>query len=114
MRRLVVGKNDLLTWCRNSGEWGQRLIDEWVGLDENNNIIEMNEISKGNPRKKVLWQCMANNQHKWLATANDRTNANPQKRTGCPFCAGKRVDDNNSLLSWCKEHGEYGRRLYTE
>ena len=39
MGRLVVGENDLKTWCENNGELGKRLIEEWVGLDENGNQV---------------------------------------------------------------------------
>ena len=90
MGKLIVGENDLLTWCQNNGEWGQQLINEWVGLDGEGNNIEMTEVSKGNPRKKLLWRCNKNSKHKWLATANDRTHANKNKRTGCPYCKGKK------------------------
>ena len=30
------GINDLYTWCLNNGEWGQQLLQEWTGFDENN------------------------------------------------------------------------------
>ena len=44
--------------------------------------------SKSN--KKVWWQCKKG--HEWEAAIYDRTNG-----TGCPYCAGKKVCDANSL-----------------
>ena len=45
MGKLIVGENDLLTWCLENGDWGQQLMREWVGLDELNNPIRMDEVT---------------------------------------------------------------------
>ncbi|MCA4157722.1 zinc-ribbon domain-containing protein [Priestia megaterium] len=43
--------------------------------------------------KKVWWQC--NQGHEWQAMIVSRTN----RRQGCPFCAGVKVDNSNSLAT---------------
>ncbi len=37
---VIQGENDLYTWCLFNGEYGQQLIREWVGIDEDNQIIQ--------------------------------------------------------------------------
>lgn len=37
---LVSPENSLKTWCLNNGAWGQRLLREWTGLDENNQPLQ--------------------------------------------------------------------------
>lgn len=107
MNKLVVGENDLLTWCQNNGEWGQQLIDEWIGLDENGNSIEMNEITRGNG-KKVRWKCREG--HEWVTRIRTRTS----DRSICPFCSGRKASESNNLLNWCKDNGEWGQKLMDE
>ena len=46
--------------------------------------------------KKFWWKCPRGPDHEWSATVNDRTSTH---KTGCPFCAGKRVSITNSLES---------------
>ena len=44
--------------------------------------------------KKFWWKCDKAPDHEWEAAVKDRT-----KFTGCPFCAGQRVSQTNSLAS---------------
>lgn len=76
------GVNDLYTWCKNNGDFGKRMIEEWVGLDEHGNDIEISNVAFGS-HKKVLWKC--NKEHIWVAKVLHRTNM----RSCCPYCCNK-------------------------
>lgn len=104
---LVSNKNSLSAWCQTNGEWGQQIIQEWTGLDENNNPININEVAYGS-NKKVQWKCKEG--HTWSATIFSRTNC----KAGCSYCAGKKVSNKNSLLAWCQANREYGKKLLSE
>lgn len=84
MAKLIVGENDLLTWCKNNGEWGQKLIDEWFGQYEDGTPVAMDEISYGS-KKKVKWKCIDG--HIWDATCKDRT----LQKYGCLICSGHKI-----------------------
>ena len=43
--------------------------------------------------KKVWWRCKKN--HEWIAAINDRTTG----ASGCPYCSGRRVNEENNLLA---------------
>ena len=107
MARLQQGVNDLKTWCVQNGKYGQRILNEWVGIYEDNSPIDINNISFGS-NKKVQWKCKDN--HIWMDTIVHRTS----NKRGCPYCAGKRVSDKNSLLDWCQENSEFGQQLLQE
>lgn len=51
-RKLIVGTNDLLTWCKENGEQGQIIMSEW---DEEING-EMSSYKPGSDRV-VYWKC---------------------------------------------------------
>ena len=72
-RRVITGKNDLLTTH-------PYLIKEW---DFSKNIIKPNEISYGSS-KKVWWKC--NNGHSYDTTIQNRINGD-----NCPYCGNKRI-----------------------
>lgn len=107
MGRLQKGINDLKTWCEENGEWGQQLIQEWVGLDEFGNKISMEDITCKNARK-VQWRC--SNSHRWIARISNRT----YLKQGCPYCLGQRVSIKNSLKTWCQNNSKYGQQLLQE
>lgn len=104
---IVRKDNRLDIWCQENGELGQQLLQEWTGLDENNETIELNEVSFGS-NKKVQWKCKKG--HRWVARIANRTNRN----TGCPYCIGKKVTNKNSIKVWCQNNGEYGQLLLQE
>lgn len=52
IKKLEVGKNDLLTWCKEHGEQGQEIINEW---DEQKNG-SMSRYKPGSS-KRVYWNC---------------------------------------------------------
>lgn len=101
--------NSLKKWCENNSQCGQKLLDEWTGLDENGNHIEMNKVTYRSG-KKVYWKCKEG--HTWLAMIYCRTRK--EQPTNCPYCSGKKVSDENNLEAWCRNNGEYGQRLIDE
>lgn len=107
MGRLEKGVNDLHTWCLNNGEYGQQLMNEWVGLDENGIKVDMDSISRGS-NKKVKWKCSKG--HEWFADLSHRTN----NRRCCPYCSGNKVTKETSLQEWCKNNGAFGQQLINE
>ena len=104
---IVTTENNLKTWCSNNGEFGQQLIKEWAGLDENNQPISMDSVKKGS-NKKVKWKCLKG--HEWYARIKDRT----LRKHGCPYCSGNYVTEQNSLKTWCSSNGNLGQQLISE
>lgn len=102
--------SDLYTWCQNNGEFGQQLLSEWVGLDENSNIIDIHKIGSGSTMK-VKWHCPKCN-YEWIKRICDRT----YFKYGCKECSkNKRIKQGiNDLYTWCQNNGEYGKRLLSE
>lgn len=72
--KILVGFNDLKTWCIENNK--QHIIEEW---DYDKNDINILDVSKGS-NKKVNWICKHG--HTWTAIINDRAN----KDSGCPIC----------------------------
>lgn len=56
--------------------------------------LKPKEFSPGSG-KKVWWHCDKNDLHSYEARISHRTSAN----SGCPYCAGQKVDKTNSLAS---------------
>lgn len=79
--RTHIGKNDLLTWCNNNGEYGKQIIEEWTGLDECGKHIDIGSIACASS-SKVMWKCKQG--HIWAATIHHRTS---KYRTKCPKCS---------------------------
>ncbi len=117
MAKLEQGINDLYTWCINNGDWGKRLISEWVGLYEDNQPVSMDDISYGSA-KKVKWRC--DQGHTWSAVVSSRTGT----KTRCPYCSQERNSELtakcklkigiNDLYTWCRNNGEFGQQLIRE
>lgn len=54
--------------------------------------------------KRVVWWCCAEDpSHEWEASPLNRSRPGGGRTTGCPFCAGKRVTSETSLLGQCPE-----------
>lgn len=107
MGKTVLGVNDIQTWCKNHGEQGERILQEWTGKNENGYYININKVSYGS-HKKVFWECKDCG-YKWKTQVVYRTSGN-----NCPQCAGKVVYDKNSLVEWCNNHEEQGKRILQE
>ena len=67
------------------------LLKEW---SFEKNLISPHEISTGSNNKDIWWQCAKDKSHLWQTCPNER-----KRGRGCPFCAGRRIGDNNNLLS---------------
>lgn len=107
MGRLQKGVNDLESWCLNNGEFGKQLMKEWTGECEDGTHYRINEVAKGS-HKKFKWKCSKG--HEWLVKINARTSY----KTGCPYCSGNLVSNENSLRAWCSNNGEFGEQLMNE
>jgi DNA-directed RNA polymerase subunit RPC12/RpoP len=66
------------------------LLAQWDG--EKNAGIDPFALVPGSNRK-VWWKCRKD--HRWLATIASRA----RRESGCPYCAGKRVDSESCLAS---------------
>ncbi len=69
------------------------IAEEWH--DTLNNAITADEVAARGSHL-AWWQCMLNVDHVWEALVCNRTSKRP---TGCPYCAGKKVDESNSLAA---------------
>ena len=102
------GENDLYTWCTKHAEFGQQLINEFKGLDEEYNKISINDVTYGS-HKRLYWIC--NKGHIWMARVLDRT----KDKTKCPYCFSNHiVREENSLYKWCIDNGVLGQQLLDE
>lgn len=120
IERATSGSRKLVWWqCpeNKAHEWQQRIIHriraricsycvreekslarnypeiakEWHS--ELNGLLKPEDVA-ARGSKKVWWQCPTNKNHVYEASICNRTSP---RRTGCPFCAGKQVDESNSL-----------------
>lgn len=111
---------NLLDWCNANYDidnQGEHIIEQWTGLDENNNAIDITSIT-AKSGIKMLWKC--NNKHIWLARVIHRTSS----LSGCPFCSKISKSDKirksrlnvgvNDLKTWCNKNGDYGKKLENE
>ena len=111
--QLPTDANNLRKWCEDNGEWGQKLAAEWAEPD-----VNMKDVLYGSSMKKSLWRCSAGctvdgEPLTWESTVSNRTST---RRTGCPGCASthKVPTDQNNLLKWCQDNGEWGQKLIEE
>ena len=56
------------------------------------NPVSVEKVSFGST-KKVKWRCKKHPEHTWVASPNARTS----QGQGCPYCAGSKVSNLNSL-----------------
>ena len=74
-KRVLVGFNDLESWCRANGR--EDLLSEW---DYDENSITPKEVTFGSG-KAVWWKC--SKAHRWKTAINCRTTGS---KTQCPIC----------------------------
>src|SRR3989338_5821327 len=72
------------------------LLEEWDICK--NKHINIKKISRGS-NIKVSWICKNNNEHKWDAVVNNRTN----KKSMCPYCSGRNVTEKRTLYYLYKD-----------
>lgn len=104
---MTSGIDDLYTWCVQNGAYGNILLEEWTGIDEFGNIIQMSDIGKSS-RKKMIWKCSKG--HEWSASITQRT----YQKTKCRKCKRNLNRCKDTLSEWCLDNGAYGRQLISE
>ena len=67
------------------------LLKEW---DFKKNLILTPDSVTFGSDKKAWWICSKNKSHSWLASISHRVHGR-----NCPFCAGKKINDSNSLAT---------------
>jgi very-short-patch-repair endonuclease len=70
-------------------------------LDDNQDPgVDVEELSVGSTRQKIWLRCGQDSRHRWQITPNAAfTNLKRSTGMGCPYCAGKLVDESNSMLA---------------
>lgn len=113
----ILGKNDLLTWCKNNGDFGAKVIKAWVGLDENYNKIDISSVSYGS-KKKALLQCECGK-----IFCKEILKLTYSKNILCSKCTheskeNKRyntlLQSSKTLREWCDNNPVYGTRIKNE
>ena len=98
-------------WCDENGEYGEKLLEEWYDPDRT-----VEEVTRGSSTYKALWRCSAGctkdgEAFTWEATVSKSSRVRGRtgsRRHGCPGCSGRSPTDQNNLLKWCQDNGEYG------
>ena len=108
-KKIISGINDLYTWCLENGEYGERFIQEWTGITESGEIIDIHTTAPKSP-KKVLFKCTRDCTHEWYAKISSRNSF----MSGCPLCAKELGQKGLTLLDWCKNNGTFGKQLISE
>lgn len=80
----------VISYSRSIANTHPELSKSWH--DELNGQLTPEKLSAGSD-KKVWWKCSNSDLHDWEARVKDRVN----KKSGCPYCAGKKVCAENSL-----------------
>jgi hypothetical protein len=80
--KVTTDANNLLKWCEDNGEYGQKLVAEWAEPD-----VDMKDVTPKSNKKKLLWRCSAGctmdgEQFTWKSTVSNRTEGQ-----GCPGCS---------------------------
>lgn len=83
--------NNLLSWCKEHDIPGKLLIEEWTGVDEDGNRIDMTELLPGSSRR-VKWECKRH--HTWYSTVHDRT----RRLHMCPKCSNTGTSFTEQLI----------------
>lgn len=97
-KRLVVGENDLLTWCNDHGEYGQTLIKEW-DQEKNGNMQKY----KAGSDKVVQWNC---------SLCGESFAKNIRERVlGTIHGPCGRNKGKENLRNWHKQHFPYEKSL---
>lgn len=111
-------RTKLTEWCEQEGAFGEALLSEWTGINEDGQEVSLENVTKGS-HQRMLWSCNKCG-NKWIVDIHSRTGYH----TGCPFCSDRGRSKRtmkatthtglNDLLTWCNNHGEYGKHLLGE
>lgn len=115
--KLIQGKNDLLTWCKNNNEIGDSIINAWIGVDEYFNEISIDNISYGS-KTKVFLQCECGNiflkepikitYNRSVLCKDCVYQARENKKYSTLLKSGK------TLKEWCNNNSLYGKKIQSE
>lgn len=105
-KKILSGVNDLYTWCLEQGEYGRIFLQEWTGLTEDGDILNIHELAPMST-KRVLFKCTKNREHEWYAKISARNAC----LSGCPHCSKKIRKKSKSLYDWCMEQGDFGDKI---
>ena len=100
----IIKGNTLEHWCLMSGTRGSKLLLEY---SEKNSIRA--DIILAGSLEKALWKCSICG-CEWRTPVSCRT----RNLSDCPKCTGREACEDDNLLKWCEEHGNYGKRLIDE
>lgn len=92
MGKLIVGVNDLETWCKENNM--NHLVEEW------NDEKSITNFTKGS-NYKAKWRCRFCG-HEWQASIVHRTHSS----AGCPECAKKTIARKKAKKVLCIDTGE--------
>lgn len=107
-------------WCLENGEYGQKLLSEWLYEVNDLNNVKPTEINRGNRIIPVTWKC-SDCGHIWTTNTLGRTHQT--RKNGCPECRKGKIakaskerslKDGNDLFNWCKNNGWWGEQLLKE
>lgn len=79
MGKLQRNINDLDTWSRENGEYGEQVRVEFSGKDEYGDIYPIDGVAYGS-KKRMFWTCSTCGEG-WYARVVDRTRGRK-----CPYC----------------------------
>ena len=93
-RKVPTDAHNLLKWCQDNGEYGQKLVAEWAEPD-----ADMKDVMPST-NKNLVWRCSSGctvdgEPFTWEAAGNDRTRP---ARQGCPGCSPKAPIDLKKRL----------------
>lgn len=109
IERNVLGKKhnkvSLYEWCLANGEFGQTVIQRFIGKDQYGNDLDIKNISYAT-NIKAMFRCEYG--HEWKSSVDTMV----FNKTGCPVCRDLKF--SKSLEDWAAENGEYGKILMNE
>ena len=73
--------NSLYTWCKNNGEHGKQILNEFTGIDKDGLVYKLEDLTHGTD-KKLYWICQNNPNHVFAARIKTRT----YMGSGCKIC----------------------------
>ena len=96
---------------------GDHISEQWTGIDEDGDSVDINTITSGSGRK-MLWKCSQG--HQWYAKIMHRTSC----LSGCPICSklaqssrtrqAKLKNNINDLETWCNNNNAWGNQIKNE
>lgn len=108
MQKLIVGQNDLITWCKQNGAYGETILKQWTGKTVDGIVVDI-KSTHAKSYKKLIWKCDICG-YEWESRISNRTS----NKNGCPACANKVATPWNNLFKWCCENKPWGDILISE